>query len=167
MQCFSSCSSGGDHIDLKTSRKWRKQFWRKKCFYEVTGVAVWNKPGHVWFFSGWHWRGILSSQTWVNCVGLGSASFCLKSSTYCRCVALCQVWGYAIQMLPCICRSSWQPVLEGRGESYTSWGVFLIKEIVAPVPGEVNIGFTPAFFCCAKELPLQNLLLVQDCSGLK
>lgn len=36
----------------------------------------------------------------------------------------------------------------------------VIKEIVAPVPGEVNMGFTPAFSRCAEELPLQNLLLV-------
>lgn len=70
-------------------------------------------------------------------------------------------------MLPCSCRSFWQPVLEGRGESYTSVGGGVIKDIVAPVPGGVNMGFTPAFSCYAEELPLQNLLLVQGCSGLK
>lgn len=46
-QCFSSCSPGGDHIDLKASKKWGKQYWRKRCFCKVIGVAVWSKPGHV------------------------------------------------------------------------------------------------------------------------
>lgn len=62
-----------------------------------------------------------------------------------------------MQMLPGSCGSSWLPVIEGRAESFTNWvksytkvtqigWVSLIKEIVAPVPGEVNIGFTPACF---------------------
>lgn len=162
-QCFSSCSPGGDHIDPKASKKWGKQYWRKRCFYKVTGVAVWSKSGHVWFFFGW--RAVVFSKVgWF--YGFGVCFFLFMkyhillfifARCYC-CVVLCQVWGYAIQMLPGSCRSSWLPVVGGRKLHKLS-GFYWLKRLW--------LLCLLAFFCHAKEFPLQNLFLVQDCSGLK